>query len=59
MSQTPFHNPAKEPLPKFADQWFKRYDRGDDVRSLVLDSTNVTAPSTWGLRVSKAQRGKM
>ena len=31
MSQTPLHDPAKEPLPKFADRWFQRYDRGDDV----------------------------
>ncbi|MFW0785132.1 metal-dependent hydrolase [Gordonia sp. CPCC 206044] len=31
LSQTPFHDPAKEPLPEFADDWFKRYERGDDV----------------------------
>ncbi|MGB8502032.1 metal-dependent hydrolase [Mycobacterium sp.] len=31
MSQTPFHNPAHEPLPEFADRWFERYERGDDV----------------------------
>jgi len=31
MSQTPLHDPAKEPLPKFADRWFRRYNRGDDV----------------------------
>lgn len=31
MSQTPFHNPAQEPLPEFADRWFERYERGDDV----------------------------
>ncbi|OMB97647.1 metal-dependent hydrolase [Mycobacterium colombiense] len=31
MSQTPLHNPAKEPLPEFADRWFERYNRGDDV----------------------------
>lgn len=31
MSQTPFHNPAHEPLPTFADEWFARWDRGEDV----------------------------
>ncbi|MBV8789341.1 MAG: metal-dependent hydrolase [Mycobacterium sp.] len=31
MSQTPIHNPAKEPLPTFADRWLRRYNRGDDV----------------------------
>ena len=31
LSQTPLHNPAKEPLPEFADHWFQRYDRGDDI----------------------------
>lgn len=31
LSQTPFHNPANEPLPVFADEWFARWDRGGDV----------------------------
>jgi predicted metal-dependent hydrolase len=31
LSQTPFHNPAHEPLPEFADRWFERYDSGGDV----------------------------
>jgi hypothetical protein len=31
MSQTPLHDPAKEPLPKFAERWFQRYNQGDDV----------------------------
>jgi len=31
MSQTPAHNPAHESIPAFADRWFVRYDRGDDV----------------------------
>ena len=31
MSQIPFHDPAHEPLPEFADLWFERYERGDDV----------------------------
>lgn len=32
MSQTPFHDPAHEPLPELADVWFARYADGDDVR---------------------------
>ncbi len=31
LSQTPFHDPAKEPLPDFADMWFDRWKRGADV----------------------------
>lgn len=31
LSQTPFHNPAHEPLPGLADEWFARWDRGEDV----------------------------
>lgn len=31
LSQTPLHDPADEPLPTFADRWFQRYNRGDDV----------------------------
>lgn len=31
LSQTPFHNPAHEPLPELADRWFERWERGGDV----------------------------
>jgi predicted metal-dependent hydrolase len=31
LSQTPFHDPAHEPLPEFADRWFQRWERGGDV----------------------------
>ncbi|BBX18665.1 metal-dependent hydrolase [Mycolicibacterium duvalii] len=31
LSQTPVHDPAHEPTPEFAERWFTRYDRGDDV----------------------------
>ncbi|MGE2815115.1 metal-dependent hydrolase [Mycobacterium heidelbergense] len=30
-SQNPFFDPADEILPAFAEQWFARYERGDDV----------------------------
>ncbi|WP_174183816.1 hypothetical protein [Nocardia barduliensis] len=30
-SQTPFHDPAHDALPEFADRWLDRYSRGDDV----------------------------
>jgi predicted metal-dependent hydrolase len=31
LSQTPFHKPEHEPLPRFADEWFARWDDGGDV----------------------------
>lgn len=31
LSQTPFHDPADEPLPEFADRWLARWDAGGDV----------------------------
>jgi predicted metal-dependent hydrolase len=31
LSQTPFHDPAPQPLPEFADEWFARWDAGSDV----------------------------
>jgi len=31
LSQTPFHDPAHEPLPEFAGRWFERWERGGDV----------------------------
>ena len=31
LSQTPFHNPAHQPLPAFADRWFERWNSGGDV----------------------------
>jgi predicted metal-dependent hydrolase len=31
LSQTPFHNPAHEPLPELAGRWFQRWDAGGDV----------------------------
>ena len=31
LSQTPFHDPAHEPLPEIADRWFERWNNGGDV----------------------------
>ena len=31
LSQTPFHDPANDVLPEFADRWFDRWERGGDV----------------------------
>jgi predicted metal-dependent hydrolase len=31
MSQTPFHDPANDRLPEFADRWFARWKAGGDV----------------------------
>jgi predicted metal-dependent hydrolase len=31
LSQTPFHNPAHEPLPELAGRWFQRWSAGGDV----------------------------
>lgn len=31
LSQLPRHDPAREPLPSFADDWFARYDDGADI----------------------------
>ncbi|MFC8044094.1 metal-dependent hydrolase [Nocardia sp. NPDC057353] len=31
LSQTPYHDPGKAPMPAFAADWFARYARGDDV----------------------------
>ena len=31
LSQTPNHDPANQPLPKWADTWMREYDRGTDM----------------------------
>ncbi|WP_231967236.1 hypothetical protein [Mycobacterium sp. E136] len=31
LSQTPYHDPADQPLPEWADEWMRAYDRGDDM----------------------------
>ena len=30
-SQTPYHNPAEQPLPKWAAVWMQEYERGVDM----------------------------
>jgi predicted metal-dependent hydrolase len=40
MSQTPLHNPAHESTPAFADCWFARYARGDDVAHWYTRANN-------------------
>lgn len=44
LSQMLFHNPADEPLPVFADEWFARWDRGFDVTR----GTRVNWQNEWG-----------
>ncbi|OBK75625.1 metal-dependent hydrolase [Mycobacterium sp. 1164985.4] len=31
LSQTPYHDPADQPLPDWAEEWMRAYDRGDDM----------------------------
>lgn len=31
LSQLPFHRPAHQPIPKWADVWFEHYDKGNDM----------------------------
>lgn len=31
LSQLPLHDPAKQPLPRWADVWMREYDRGTDM----------------------------
>ena len=31
LSQTPYHDPADQPLPEWADTWMREYDRGTDM----------------------------
>lgn len=35
LSQIPGHDPSKEPLPAFADEWFAAHDRGEDMTTFV------------------------
>jgi predicted metal-dependent hydrolase len=41
-SQVPHHKPAKEPLPAFADDWFRTYDGGADVTRFYTSATTAS-----------------
>ena len=43
LSQTPFHNPAHEPLPELADRWFARHRNGDDVCHWYTTEADMTS----------------
>ncbi len=35
LSQTPYHDPADQPLPDWADTWMREYERGTDMTMFV------------------------
>jgi hypothetical protein len=35
LSQTPYHDPADQPLPDWADTWMREYDRGVDMTTFA------------------------
>ncbi|MCV7282646.1 metal-dependent hydrolase [Mycolicibacterium flavescens] len=35
LSQTPYHDPADQPLPQWAETWMRAYDRGTDMTRFV------------------------
>jgi predicted metal-dependent hydrolase len=35
MSQTPNHDPAQQPLPRWADTWMREYERGTDMTTFT------------------------
>lgn len=35
LSQTPYHDPADQPLPAWADTWMRAYENGVDMRTFV------------------------
>jgi predicted metal-dependent hydrolase len=38
LSQTPYHDPADQPLPDWADTWMNEYDRGTDMTTFAGSS---------------------
>lgn len=40
LSQLPGHDPAREPLPVFADDWFRHYDDGADIAHWYTSKEN-------------------
>lgn len=43
MSQTPYHDPADQPLPEWADTWMREYDRGADMTTFFGTETSGTS----------------
>ena len=39
LSQTPYHDPADQPLPEWADTWMREYDRGTDMTTFFGSSS--------------------
>lgn len=35
LSQAPYHNPADQPLPEWADTWMREYERGTDMTTFA------------------------
>jgi predicted metal-dependent hydrolase len=40
LSQTPYHDPAKQPLPEWADTWMREYERGADMTTFFGTSAS-------------------
>lgn len=38
LSQAPYHNPADQPLPAWADTWMREYERGTDMTTFAASS---------------------
>ena len=43
LSQTPKHDPADQPLPKWADTWMREYDQGADMTTFFGSPPSPTA----------------
>ena len=43
LSQTPYHDPADQPLPDWADTWMREYDRGTDMTTFFGSPPSPTA----------------
>jgi predicted metal-dependent hydrolase len=46
LSQTPYHDPANQPLPGWADTWMQEYARGTDMTKFFGESVPARPPST-------------
>ena len=41
LSQTPYHDPADQPLPDWAATWMREYDSGADMTSFAGSSPSA------------------